>query len=281
MASSPTDYERIEAAIRYLDRHRVEQPALADLAREVGLSEFHLQRVFKRWAGVSPKRFLQLVTAAHAKRLLREGASVLETALATGLSAPSRLHDLFVSLEAMTPGEYKRLGAGLTIRYGFHPSPFGETLLAVTERGVCGLAFVTPPTRAKRLRELGERWPLSQLVEDADATRDYAARIFAAAPGPVRVIARGTNFEARVWQALLEVQPGTATTYGALAEAISAPQAARAVGQAVGRNPVGYLIPCHRVLRSTGAFGGYRWGTERKRAMLAFESARTLPASER
>ncbi len=275
MPSTTSDYERIERAIRYLDAHRLEQPRLADVAAEIGLSEHHFQRLFRRWAGVSPKRFVQYLTAEHAKQLLRAGASVLDTAFETGLSAPSRVHDLLVSLEAVTPGEYKRRGAGLTIRHGLHPSPFGATLVATTERGILSLAFVEPHEAHARIRELAERWPLAHIVRDDAATRPLIERIFddARAQRPVPVLVRGTNFEVRVWEALLRVPPGAATTYGALASAVDAPRAARAVGRAVGRNPVGYLIPCHRVLRSTGAFGEYRWGAARKRAMLAFESA--------
>lgn len=282
MTTTPSDYERIERAIRYLVQHRLEQPSLAEVAAEVGLSESHLQRVFRRWAGVSPKRFLQYLTAAHAKRLLRAGTSVLETTLATGLSAPSRLHDLFVSLEAMTPGEYKRLGADLTIRFGVHDSPFGPALVAATPRGVCWLSFVEPGETELHVRELADRWPLSRLAEDPAATAPLAERIFESqrADAPLNVLVRGTNFEIRVWDALLNIPPGTAATYGAVARTLGAPGASRAVGGAVARNAVGYVIPCHRVIRSTGAFGDYRWGAARKRAMLAYESAATTDATE-
>ncbi len=275
MTATTLDYERVEHAIRYLDAHRRAQPSLADVAAELGLSPHHFQRLFRRWAGVSPKRFVQYLTAEHAKTLLRAGASVLDAALETGLSAPSRLHDLLVGFEAVTPGEYKRLGSGLTIRYGFGDSPFGDTLVATTERGVCGLAFIDPDSRSDHLQLLRERWPLSRLERDDAAAADVLERSFGADRGarPLRLFVRGTNFETRVWEALLHVPAGTATTYGALAAAVGSPSASRAVGAAVARNAVGYLIPCHRVIRATAAFGEYRWGTLRKRAILGWESA--------
>ncbi len=269
------DYRRIEDAIRYLDEYRLEQPSLATVAAHVGMSEYHFQRLFRRFAGVSPKRFLQFVTAEHAKRLLRAGSPVLDAVWESGLSGPGRLHDLLIGMEAMTPGEYRREGAGLTIRHGFHSTPFGEALVATTERGICGLAFVTEGGRESALDGLRSRWPLSWFVADREATSDVVERIFTreTGPGPVHLHVRGTNFQIRVWQALLCLPSGTATTYGRLAAAIGAPGAARAVGGAVARNPVAFLIPCHRVLRQTGAFGDYRWGPLRKRVMLARESA--------
>lgn len=283
MAATTSDYERIRHAIRFLEARRGEQPALAEVAAELGLSKHHFQRLFRRWAGVSPKRFVQYLTAAHAKRLLSAGASVLEASLESGLSAPSRLHDLLVTLDAVTPGEYKQRGRGVTIRYGCGATPFGPALVATTDRGVCGLSFLGPDDGGVHVDTLRERWPLARLELDAAPAAAVLERIFGPrdAPAQVRVLVRGTNFEVRVWEALLRVPPGAATSYGALAAAIGAPRAARAVGSAVARNPIGYLIPCHRVLRSTGAFGEYRWGAERKRAILAWEAAAALNSARR
>jgi AraC family transcriptional regulator of adaptative response/methylated-DNA-[protein]-cysteine methyltransferase len=272
------DYARIERAIRYLDLHRHTQPALGDVARHVGLSESHFQRLFTRWAGISPKRFLQHQTAQVVKQLLRDRHSVLDASYEAGLSGPSRLHDLIVNAEAVTPGEYQRAGEGLVIRFGFHPTPFGEALIAVTPRGICHLAFVHPVSRREALDRLSHDWPAAELVADQHATRAAAARAFPA-PGsaPVAGLAlhvKGTNFQLKVWDALLRVPEGAVTTYGDVAAAIGEPTAARAVGTAVGCNPVSYIIPCHRVIRSTGELGGYAWGPDRKRVMLALETAR-------
>lgn len=271
------DYHRIEAVIRYLEAHAGEQPSLQDAAAAVGLSEFHLQRLFRRWAGVSPKRFLQYLTIEHAKRALREGLSVLAAAYEAGLSGPGRLHDLFVAVEAVTPGEYKALGAALEVRYGVAPSPFGECVLAVTERGVCALEFVSDDDRDAPVARLRRAWPGARLVHDPQRVSRQADRIFGPAAGrtgPITLLLQGTNFQLKVWQALLAIPAGAATSYGALAEALDAPGSARAVGGAVGKNPIAYLIPCHRVLRESGRFGDYRWGAERKRAILGWEAAR-------
>lgn len=271
------DYRRIEQAIAYLEEHATEQPSLEEVAAHIGLSPYHFQRLFKSWAGVSPKRFLQYLTIENAKQLLRDSSSVLDTALDVGLSGPSRLHDLFVSVEAMTPGEFKAQGRDLLIRYGFHATPFGECLLAVTSRGVCSLAFVDPETRSDALGELQANWQEATLIEDREAGKDAIKAIFGPAhdqsQAPVKVLLRGTNFQVKVWEALLRIPEGSAVTYGALAEAIGRPKAHRAVGTAVGHNPVAYLIPCHRVLRTNGDIGGYHWGTTRKRAILAREAA--------
>jgi AraC family transcriptional regulator of adaptative response/methylated-DNA-[protein]-cysteine methyltransferase len=273
------DYSRIESAIRYLDAHRSAHPSLAAVARHVGLSESHFQRMFTRWAGISPKRFLQHQTAQLAKRLLRENRSVLSASYEAGLSGPSRLHDLIVNAEAVTPGEFQRAGAGLVVRYGFHPSPFGECLLAVTERGICHLAFVHPVSRHDAVERIRHDWPQATLVPDQQATLIAAARAFPA-PGSAKLPSlalhvKGTNFQLKVWEALLRVPDGNVTTYGAIAQAIGDPKASRAVGTAVGGNPISYLIPCHRVIRATGELGGYAWGPERKKVMLTFESLRS------
>ncbi len=273
-----TDYARVEKAIRFLDRERRAAPSLAAVAAHVGLSESHFQKLFTRWAGISPKRFLQHRTAEVVKRLLREDRPTLDVSLEAGLSGPGRLHDLLVNAEAVTPGEYQRLGEGLTIRYGFHPTPFGECLIAVTPRGICHLAFVHPVSRREALERVSRDWPGATLVADQDATRGTAAKAFPP-PGSGRLPSlslhvRGTNFQLKVWRALLEVPPGEVTTYGAIASAIGDAKASRAVGTAVGSNPVSYLIPCHRVIRASGELGGYAWGTDRKRTMLALEVTR-------
>lgn len=272
-----TDYARIERAIRYLDAPRTTAPTLAEVAAVVGLSEAHFQRMFTRWAGISPKRFLQHRTAEVVKQLLRERRPLLEVTYEAGLSGPGRLHDLIVNAEGVTPGELQRDGRGVTIRYGFHPTPFGECLIALTRRGVCHLAFVQRDDRHEALAVLAREWPEAELLPDQQSTRKAAAQAFPP-PGsnPVPSLAlhvRGTNFQLKVWRALLAIPLGSVTTYGDLAAAIGDPKASRAVGTAVGSNPVSYLIPCHRVIRATGELGGYAWGTDRKRTMLALETA--------
>lgn len=270
------DYGRIERAIAYLEAHALEQPSLDHVAEHIGLSSYHFQRLFKAWAGVSPKRFLQYLTIENAKKRLLKSSSVLDTALDVGLSGPGRLHDLFVSVEAMTPGEFKAQGKDLVIRYGFYGTPFGECLLAVTPRGVCHLAFVDPEARLDALSELRMNWQKSTLIEDQSAGGEIISLIFdqtgGRGQGPLKLLLKGTNFQIKVWQALLRIPEGAAVSYGALAKAIGHPNAHRAVGTAAGHNPIGYLIPCHRVLRANGDIGGYRWGTARKRAILTREA---------
>ena len=272
-----SDYRRIEQAIGYLEQHVLEQPSLDKVAEHIGLSPYHFQRLFKSWAGVSPKRFLQYLTIENAKKLLRESVSVLDTALDVGLSGPGRLHDLFVSVEAITPGEFKTQGKELHISYGFHATPFGECLLAVTPRGICSLAFVDPEMKLQVLNELRETWREALLVEDPHAGREAIQQIFYPrhdkAQNPLKILLKGTNFQIKVWEALLRIPEGAAISYSALAKAVGHPGAQRAVGTAVGQNPVAYLIPCHRVLRANGGIGGYHWGTTRKRAILAREAA--------
>lgn len=279
---SERDYERIREAIRFLERNTDRQPELAELAAHLDLSPSHCQRLFKRWAGVSPKRFLQFLTVEHAKRLLRDSASVLDTSLEVGLSGPGRLHDLFVAVEAVTPGEYKQHGEGVEVRWGVHPAPFGNCLLACTERGVCHLSFGDGDLGENR-RRLERDWERSTLVRDDEATGSMARRIFDPErwrrdhPQEMRLLLKGTNFQIKVWRALLEIPPGTVVSYGELARFLGRPSATRAVASAIAANPVAYLVPCHRVLRSTGALGGYAWGTERKRALIAWETARAEP----
>lgn len=296
--SSPSpaalDYRRIAKAIRYLEAHARAQPTLAEVADHLGMSEFHTQRLFTRWAGVSPKRFLQFITLDRAKDLLRASESVLAASHGSGLSSPGRLHDLFVTLEGVTPGEFKSGGRGIRIRWGVHETPFGDALLAATERGLCALRFLAEegegPGRAEALETLRSEWPDARLEESPSALAPAARALFGgdaagetggflldddgSGPTRLRLHVRGTNFQIRVWEALLRIPPGAAVTYGDLARAVGRPEAARAVGGAVGRNPVAFLIPCHRVLRSTGHFGGYRWGAVRKRAILAWEIGR-------
>ena len=274
------DYDRIEQALRFIEDNSQAQPDLESIARELELSPHHFQRLFRRWAGISPKRFLQALTVEHAKRALAGSQSVLDASYDAGLSGPGRLHDLFVACEAMTPGEYKRLGAGLAIRFGFHESPFGEALVMQTERGVCGLAFVVDD-EAAALADMTGRWPAARLIADPATTRPIAARIFAPldaggakAAGPIPLLLKGTNFQIQVWRALLRIPSGHVVSYDQIARALGRPGAARAVGGAVAANPVSYLVPCHRVIQQSGAIGGYYWGPARKRAMLGWEAAR-------
>ncbi|HVR62982.1 MAG TPA: methylated-DNA--[protein]-cysteine S-methyltransferase [Polyangia bacterium] len=280
-------YARIQSAITFLTDRRADQPSLAEVAAHVGQSPFHFQRLFHRWAGVSPKRFLQFLTVEHAKESLRASATVLDAAYAAGLSGPSRLHDLFVTLEAATPGEFRAGGAGLDIRWGVGDSPFGRCFMAVTERGIALLGFLSEAGgdgEARSLgdarRALGDTWPRAGIRRDDAATAPWLRRVFSersrAAGDDARLslFVRGTPFQLTVWRALLAIPPGQLTTYGALARAVGRPGAARAVGNAVGANPISWLIPCHRVIRGLGTFGHYRWGRPRKISMLAWEAAR-------
>jgi AraC family transcriptional regulator of adaptative response/methylated-DNA-[protein]-cysteine methyltransferase len=272
------DYERIAQVIRFLGASYVEQPDLTTLAGRAGLSQFHFHRLFATWAGVTPKDFLQCLTLAHAKELLCDGAPILDVALESGLSGPGRLHDLCVNLEAASPGELKSGGAGWTICFGFADSPFGKCLIAESPRGICHLSFVE--NEKTSLAELQSEWPQAKLKRDDSTAARLAARIFARpddshSQPALRAFVRGTPFQVRVWRALLQVQPGALTSYGRLAAAIDKPTTARAVGAAVGQNPLAYLIPCHRVIRETGVIGDYHWGPIRKRAIIAWESSQT------
>ncbi len=270
------DYLRIEQAILYLENHYKDQPGLEEVAANIGLSEYHFQRLFTRWAGVSPKRFLQFLTKEGAKDLLDRSENLLDTTHQVGLSSLGRLHDLFVTTEAVTPGEYKSHGAGVTIRYGIHPTPFGKCLIATTERGICHLGFVQT-SEGKAIDQLVAEWQQARMIEDYKATVSLVEPIFDLRynhPGkPLNVHLRGTNFQLKVWEALLQVPVGTVTTYGEIAARIGKPSAMRAVGTAVGHNPIAVLIPCHRVIRKMGEFGNYRYGELRKKALLAREFA--------
>jgi len=267
------DYQRIEKAILYLEANYQRQPELAEIAQAVGLSEFHFQRLFTRWAGISPKRFLQFLTKEGAKELLKR-SSVLEAAYGVGLSGPGRLHDLMVSTEAVTPGQVRAKGQGLEISYGFHETPFGEALLGLTARGLCFLGFVEQEREAT-LNTLRGEWPYATLKQDQGRTTRLLPAVFGAeSPSqPLPLYLNGTNFQLKVWEALLNIPTGNVTTYEALAAAIGQPAAARAVGTAVGHNPIAYLIPCHRVIRKVGEFGNYRYGSARKKALLGWEAA--------
>lgn len=272
-----TDYERVAEAIRFLEANYRAQPDLDQLAAHLHLSPFHLQRLFTRWAGISPKRFVQYLTAEHAKLRLAESHNVLDAAYDAGLSGPGRLHDLLIATEAMTPGEIKSGGAGLTIRYGRHATPFGDCLLAATERGICKLTFLHDADWASAVDELRTQWPGAQRLEDPAYTQPLLDSIFFSDPGQgarrINLLLKGTNFQIKVWEALLRIPMGAVSTYEDVAQAIEQPSAARAVGGAVGGNNIAYLIPCHRVIRKQGVIQEYRWGPTRKKAILAWEAA--------
>ncbi len=272
----PNDYERIRAALEYLNRNRRHPVPLAELADTLGLSQFHFQRMFTRWAGISPKRFARYLQLNDARFLLRDARSILEATYDLGLSSPGRLHDLFVSIDAVTPGEFKSGGRGLAIRIGEHTSPFGRCLIGVSQRGVCWLSFTG--TEHDNLAQLRMTWPAATLRHDSEATGRIAARVFAQGmrrvSQPLRLFVGGTNFQLKVWEALIRIPQAQVTTYADLAERIGRPNAARAVGNAVAANPISYLIPCHRVIRSMGVAGEYRWGPQRKQAMIAWDALR-------
>ncbi len=274
-----TDYDTVRHVIEMLTEDYRDQPSLETIARRLRQSPTQLQKVFTRWAGLSPKAFLQAVTLDHAKRLLRqEGMPLLETSIEVGLSGPGRLHDLFVTHEAMSPGEWKARGAGLTIRYGFHPSPFGTALVMVTDRGLAGLAFADTGEERASFEDMAGRWPNATYLEDSAATARYAARIFNPerwrADEPLNIVLIGSDFQIRVWQALLNIPLGKATTYSKIAGEIGQPTASRAVGAAVGRNPISFVVPCHRALGKGGELTGYHWGLTRKRAILGWEAGK-------
>jgi len=269
------DYERVASVIRFLDRNHTEQPDLAALAKAAGLSSFHFHRLFSTWAGVTPKDFLQCLTLEHVKQLLRDGDNVFDAALNAGLSGSGRLHDLCVTLEAASPGEMKSGGSGIEVDYGFTATPFGEALIAETKRGVCHLSFVDQGRNAAH-EVLKSQWPNAKQRRDDARIAKLAAKIFTSDPVEtsnrrLRTFVQGTQFQLRVWRALLQVPVGSLTTYGRLAEAMGQSQAARAVGSAVGANPIAFIIPCHRVIRETGALGHYHWDPIRKRAIVGWE----------
>jgi len=272
-----TDYLRIEKAIDYIEENFRDQPSLQELAEYINMSPFHFQRMFKRWAGISPKRFLQFLTIEHAKKLLDENRNVLDATYESGLSSPGRLHDLFVSIDAVTPGEFKSKGTGVEITYAIHPSPFGECLLALTERGVCGLIFLSGGKKREAVAALQNQWEGARLSETPQTTKPLLDQIFRPVPHAsqpsISLFVKGTNFQIKVWEALLRIPSGSVCSYEDVAKYLGEPTAARAVGNAVAANPVVFIIPCHRVIRKIGVFGNYRHGTSRKKAMVGWEVA--------
>lgn len=277
-------YSRITDAIDFLEAHWRRRPSLDEVASVAGLSKYHFQRVFSRWAGISPKRYVQYLTIDRARELLAEDRPLLDVSNDLDLSGPGRLHDLFVSIDAVTPGEFKRRGADLTIRFGVHASPFGPCAIGLTPRGICFLGFTTGSAADDAADLIRERWPRSELVEDGRATASLARRIFQTTARhvaePLPLLLSGTNFQVKVWEALLRIPPGRVFSYEEIATAIGRPSAVRAVGSAIGANPISYVIPCHRVIRKAGHPGGYYWGLTRKRAMLWRESAQRAERTE-
>jgi len=278
LETAAADYEVVRRAIAHISENWQAQPSIEDIAEAAGVGTTELHHVFRRWAGLTPKDFLAALTLDHARKLLRSSASVLDAAYEVGLSGPGRLHDLFVTHEAMSPGEWKAGGEGLVISFGFHPSPFGTALVMVTPRGLAGLAFADPGEERAALVDMQRRWPRARYVEDPGATAPYLQRIFDPTlwrpEQPLRVVLIGTDWEVRVWETLLKVPMGRATTYSDIAGKLCAPKAARAVGAAVGKNPMSFVVPCHRVLGKSGDVTGYHWGLTRKRAMLGWEAGK-------
>ncbi len=272
------DYGVVRRAIAFISEHWRSHPDVGAIADACGITPDDLHHLFRRWAGLTPKEFMAAITLDRARKLLRDQASVLDAAYAVGLSGPGRLHDLFVTHEAMSPGEWKTGGEGLTLAYGFHPSPFGEALVVATERGLAGLAFADPDEKARALADMQRRWPRAHFREDKARTAVLARRIFD--PGqwredrPLRIVMIGTDFEVRVWEMLLKIPMGRVTTYSEIANRMHAPKAARAVGAAVGKNPIAFVVPCHRVIGKGGDLTGYHWGLTRKRAMLGWEAGK-------
>jgi AraC family transcriptional regulator, regulatory protein of adaptative response / methylated-DNA-[protein]-cysteine methyltransferase len=282
LSAAADDYAVVRRAIAFISEHWRAQPEIDEIAAAVGTTTADLHHVFRRWAGLTPKAFLQAITLDNARRLLRSSASVLDAAYEVGLSGPGRLHDLFVTHEAMSPGEWKSGGEGLSVAYGFHPSTFGSALVMTTERGLAGLAFADPGEEEAALDDMRGRWPKARYGEDKERTGAIARRIFDPTlwrpERPLRVVLIGTDFEVRVWETLLGIPMGRATTYSDIAAKLGKPTAARAVGAAVGKNPVSFVVPCHRVMGKSGDLTGYHWGITRKRAMLGWEAGRVEAA---
>jgi AraC family transcriptional regulator of adaptative response/methylated-DNA-[protein]-cysteine methyltransferase len=277
------DYDVVRRAIGHIRGHWREQPEIEAVAEAAGVTPTELHHLFRRWAGLTPKAFLQALTLDGAKRLLRDSASVLDATFGVGLSGPGRLHDLFVTHEAMSPGEWKAGGEGLTMHFGFHPSPFGQALVMATERGLAGLAFADGGEEREALADMKRRWPKANYVEDKERTAPIAKRIFDSSQWkpqqPLRVVMIGTDWEVRVWEALLQIPMGRLATYSGIAGKVCAPAAARAVGAAVGKNPISFVVPCHRVVGKSGELTGYHWGITRKRAMLGWEAGQAGAAA--
>jgi AraC family transcriptional regulator, regulatory protein of adaptative response / methylated-DNA-[protein]-cysteine methyltransferase len=282
LAAANDDYAIVRRAIAYISERWRAQPEIEQIAHAVGVTPDELHHLFRRWAGLTPKAFLQAITLDNARKLLRDSVSVLDASYEVGLSGPGRLHDLFVTHEAMSPGEWKSGGEGLTISYGFYPSPFGVALVMATPRGLAGLAFGDPGEEKSMLDDMRSRWPNAAYVEDRSITTPLAARIFDnrlwRADRPLRIVMIGTDFEVRVWEALLGIPMGKCSTYSDIANKIGRPKAARAVGAAVGKNPLSFVVPCHRVLGRSGDITGYHWGLTRKRAMLGWEAGQVAAA---
>jgi AraC family transcriptional regulator of adaptative response/methylated-DNA-[protein]-cysteine methyltransferase len=283
LAAAAADYDVVRRAIGHIRGHWREQPEIEAIAEAAGVTPTELHHLFRRWAGLTPKAFLQALTLDGARQLLRDSASVLDATYEVGLSGPGRLHDLFVTHEAMSPGEWKTGGEGLTIRFGFHPSPFGSALVMATERGLAGLAFADPGEEPAALADMKRRWPRAAYVEDSARTAVVAKRIFDPSQWqqsqPLRVVLIGTDWEVRVWEALMQIPMGRLVTYSDIAGKVRSPAAARAVGAAVGKNPVSFVVPCHRVVGKSGELTGYHWGITRKRAMLGWEAGQVGAAA--
>lgn len=275
------NYDRVAEAIGFLSQNFREQPSLQDVAEHVHLSPEHFQRIFTEWAGVSPKKFTQFLTIDYLRNHLHEFSSVQDAADASGLSAQSRVYDLFVNIEGVTPDEFRRQGKGLEIRYGFHNSPFGECFIAATERGICGLSFVSDTTPQVEFGRFEQKWKFAALKENQAFTKEIVENVFQPErrkSSKITLLVQGTNFQLKVWEALLNIPAGSVTTYKHIAHSIGRPKAARAVGTAIGNNPVGYIIPCHRVIKKAGQIGEYHWGVTRKRALIGWEMARAATA---
>ncbi len=281
--TAAADYDVVRRAIGHIRKHWREQPEIDAIAEAAGVTPTELHHLFRRWAGLTPKAFLQALTLDGARQLLRDSASVLDATYEVGLSGPGRLHDLFVTHEAMSPGEWKSGGDGLTVRFGFHPSPFGKALVMATERGLAGLAFADAGEEDASLADMKRRWPRASYVADPGRTAPIARRIFDPREWredrPLRVVLIGTDWEVRVWEALLKIPMGKVATYSGIANKVCKPAAARAVGAAVGKNPVSFVVPCHRVIGKAGALTGYHWGITRKQAMLGWEAGRVGAAA--
>ncbi|HEY6578962.1 MAG TPA: bifunctional helix-turn-helix domain-containing protein/methylated-DNA--[protein]-cysteine S-methyltransferase [Rhizomicrobium sp.] len=278
LTAAAADYDIVRRAIAYVSEHWREQPNIDAIADAAGVTPTELHHLFRRWAGLTPKAFLEALTLDSARGLLRDSASVLDATYEVGLSGPGRLHDLFVTHEAMSPGEWKTGGEGLTIRYGFHPSPFGTALVMATERGLAGVAFADKGEEKSALADMKSRWKKAEYVEDIARTAPIAQRIFDPklwrAEQPLRIVLIGTDWEVRVWETLLKIPMGCATTYSNLAAKVGSIKASRAVGAAVGKNPLSFVVPCHRVFGKSGDLTGYHWGLTRKRAMLGWEAGK-------
>jgi AraC family transcriptional regulator of adaptative response/methylated-DNA-[protein]-cysteine methyltransferase len=273
------NYQRVEKAIEYLSRNFKEQPTLEQVAREINISPFHFQKIFTEWAGVSPKRFLQFLNINFLKEKIQETGNISEVADLAGLSSQSRVYDLFISIEGVTPGEYKASGKGMVIQYAYHQTPFGECFIAVTDRGICGLAFISDENREAEFNKFIKKWSFAEFKYNDTLTSGYIKKIFSAGNSlndKIHLLVQGTNFQIKVWEALLQIPFGSLSTYEKIARSINNPKALRAVGTAIGSNPVAFLIPCHRVIRKEGIIGNYYWGTNRKKAIMGWEMAKTV-----